>query len=181
MVCRPTGLSLTGGRLLIYDCDICPFRLRNVPHQQDTRGMKSVGISPDLQPADIKGTCTHMQQLHHNRGQKSKQIRKKIKHSHRKDKDSQRKDNCAASQETKWGSWSSNCNSNVNVLIVFIVCDALASFRREQISHCNIRISTYSYIFLSELKRDEKAEGKETWLPISNSQWNTNSHEAIFV
>ena len=51
---------------------------------------------------------------------------------------------------------------------------------REQISHCNIKISTYSYIFLSELKRDEKAEGKETWLSISNSQWNTNSHEAIF-
>ena len=101
MVCRPTGLSLTGGRLLIYDCDICPFRLRNVPHQQDTCGMKSIGIPPDLQSADIKGTFTHMHQLLHSRGQKRKQIRKKIKHSHRKDKDSQRKDKCVASQETK--------------------------------------------------------------------------------
>ena len=73
---------------MIYVCS----GLRNSPHQQDSRGMKRVGIPPDLQSADIKGTITRMQQLHHNKGQKRKQSRKEIKHNHRKDKDSQRKD-----------------------------------------------------------------------------------------
>ena len=91
------GLSLRGGRLLIYDCDICPFRLRNVPHQQDTNSIKGIGVPPDLQSADIKGTVTRMQQVHHIRGQKG-QIH------------SQRKDRCAACQETKRVSWSSHLN-----------------------------------------------------------------------
>ena len=100
MVSGPTDLSFTGGRLLTLVIYVCSG-LRNLPHQQDTNGIKGIGIPPDLQSADIKGTFTHMQQLHHSRGQKSKQIRKKIKHSHRKDKDSQRKDKCVPIQKTK--------------------------------------------------------------------------------
>ena len=109
MGCEPTGLGLMGGRLSIYnDCDICPFRLRNVPHQQDTNSIKGIGVPPDLQSTDIKGTVTPMQQVHHSRGHKG-QIH------------SQRKDRCAASQETKRVSWSSHLNLNVNVLFKFIL------------------------------------------------------------
>ena len=45
-------------------------------------------------------------------------------------------------------SWSLHCNLNVNVLIVFLLFVMHWQVSgREKISHCNIKISTYSYIF----------------------------------
>ena len=67
--------------------------------------------------------------------------------SQKRQRHSQRKDKCAASQEIKRVRWSSHLNLNVNVLIVFIVCDALASLQEKTNSHCNVKIDTYSYNF----------------------------------
>ena len=46
-----------------------------------------------------------------------------------------------------------------NLLLLFVMHWQVSG--REQNAHCNIKVSTYSYIFLSELKRNEKVENEE--------------------